>query len=156
MLNFQYVLPFPIRVRASGTLTVNGNSGTTFGSTDGRQGLYAVVISNLDAANKLYLRDATGIEWAVIWPSVSEIFLCNEDFEVYNPNGVAVSYMVGRQFLNAGVAGSGRGRAAEFAPDGGVVPSSTVPSSNGVIGTNSSGQTVYQATPTSNPRTRTP
>lgn len=146
MLNFQYVLPFPTRIVASGIVAQAAGTGTVYSGTNGRQGRYAILVSNLDAANKLYLRTGSGVELGVIWPSVTEIFPISEDVEVWNPNGVQVSFIVGQLFLDQGNSGT-PGRAAAFAPEGGAVqatalsPSRSTPTYTGGSGATYTGPT---------------
>lgn len=137
MLNFQYVLPFPTRSKASGTKTLAATSADSYAGTNARQKRLVFLISNLDTSNPLKIRNALGVIKTTVWPSVTLSFPYSEDIEVYNPHASAsVQYEVDELFLDEGT--SYGNRAGTNEPTGGA------PATNGGSGgTSGSGGTTY-------------
>lgn len=118
MLTFQYVLPFPTRSKPNGTQSLAAATAVGFSGTDNRETRVLFIISNLDAALVLKIRDASGKVKATVFPVQTLAFPYTEDIQVYNPNGSPVSYEVDELFGNPGVDTSSR--ATPFGPVGGA------------------------------------
>ncbi|HEV2210084.1 MAG TPA: hypothetical protein VG167_14990 [Verrucomicrobiae bacterium] len=99
------VTGIPTRVKASGIIVITANnvSGTfVFYGSDHKQTRVALTVTNMDAANAIYLATLAGAVWAVIYPQRAFTLVCSDDFQILNPNGVNVNACVAEQYPDTG------------------------------------------------------
>jgi hypothetical protein len=107
------VLPFPTRIRGSGTLTLATNSVANYAGSEGRTLRRQIIVTNLDTALDLKMRTANGIIFGTVFPRTALTWETSADVQVYNPSGAAtVDYEVCEIFYDPGTPASAQWAAA--------------------------------------------
>lgn len=102
---FLFVRPFPLRIRASGTIALAAGSSDLYSGSDARQDRYQFICTNLSTTLDLKLLDERGVPFMTIFPRTALTLLTNQNISVYNADpGTAVNYEVCELFFDEGTA----------------------------------------------------
>ena len=88
----------PTYAKGGDILNLNGGATIAFNGVDNGHNRKQIIVTNLDAAAALYLRDTSHKTLLPVLAGESKTVELSGACELYNPNGGAVSYCVGEIF----------------------------------------------------------
>lgn len=135
---FQFVRPFPLRIKATGTITLAAAGSLSLPGQYSRQDRYQIIVTNLDTNLDLQLRDSQGRVLLTIFPRTALTMLSAESLELKNPDaGATLSCHVTELFYDEGTAADLYAEAVRAAGAGAIGGGTTTGGSSG--GTTSTG-----------------
>ena len=97
------VVPFPTRLKASGTLSLAAGESHGYAGADAGKTRRQIIVTNLSSTLDLKLQTANGVNGLTVFPRTALTVETGADVIVYNPDGsTAVSYEVLEVFADPG------------------------------------------------------